>query len=265
MARPHTLTGMALLLATCGTPEERLAERALREGAAHYADSAFAAADSAFAMAPDNARAVYDRGLSALADARPTEAAQHFAAAAGLDTLALRPWAWYNRGNALLREALGGAVTSAVLQREAAQARPASDDIADRLRHAVRTDSLLRASRELEARIDSALPGAVAAYKKALRLAPDDDDARHNLLVAQAAWAKRQRERGGDGKSNEQEKALTERAKLLLQQADELVEQYKFKDALKLLQNGLRQEPSLSGKKEYMDKLDLVTKAAENA
>ncbi len=267
MARAHALIAISALLLCggCGTPEERLAERALREGAARYRDSAFARADSAFGLAPNDARAVYDQALSRLALEQQAEAAGLFATAARLDSASIRHWALYNRGNALLREASGNAQSSAMLLREASAAAPASDDIADRLRHAVRTDSMLRASRRLEARIDTALPEAINAYKAVLRLMPGDEDARHNLVLAQSAWAKRQKERGNGGKNDDKEKMLTERAKLLIQQADELVEQYRFKEALRLLQEGLRMEPSLSNRKEYMDKLDLVTKAADNA
>lgn len=266
MARTGSLiVACGLLVAGCGTPEERLAEQALRTGAELFGDSLFLAADSAFATAPNDARAAYDQGLSQLALGHQAGAAELFGKAAQQDSAGLRPWAFYNRGNALLREAMGNTTGSAALQRQVEQAAPASEDIADRLRHAVSTDSMLKASRRMEARIDTALPEAIAAFKSALRLAPDDEDARHNLVLAQSEWSKRQKERGDGGKNDDKEKTLSERAKLLMQQADELVEKYRFSEALQLLQEGLRMEPSLSTKKEYMDKLDLVTKAAENS
>ncbi|MBK7945510.1 MAG: hypothetical protein IPJ85_09460 [Flavobacteriales bacterium] len=263
MARAHALIPvLAVLLAACGTAEERAAERALRTGASFYNDSSYMQADSAFATAPHDARAIYDRGMALLALDDHRSAVAQFSSAAEADTLLLRPIARYNQGNALLREARYNALTSVSLREEAFSLKPGSDDIADRLRHAVRTDSMLRASNRLDARIDTVLPEAIKAYKAALLLAPDDDDARHNLLLAQGEWAKRQKERSNSGKNDNQQKDLSAQAKLLMEKADALVEEYRFQEALALLQDGLRKEPSLSSKKEYMEKLDLVTKAA---
>jgi hypothetical protein len=255
---------LVALLAGCGTPEQRAAGRALRVGASFYHDSAFARADSAFALAPSDARAIYDRGVALLAAGQHAAAAGHFSAAAETDTQDVRPMARYNQGNALLREARYNALMSTSLRKEATGLKPASEDIADRLRHAVRADSMVRASLRLDARIDTALPDAISAFKAALKLDPDDDDARHNLMLAQREWAKRQKERSQGGKNDDQQTTLTERARLLLEKADALVEEYRFQEALAVLQDGLRKEPSLSSKKEYMDKLNLVTNAAAN-
>ncbi|MBK9177608.1 MAG: hypothetical protein IPM46_15000 [Flavobacteriales bacterium] len=259
------LMGAMLVLGSCGTPEQRLADRALRLGARHYFDSAFVRADSAFAIAPHDARAVYDRGMAAQASFAFGDAASHFEQAAAMDTTALRPLALYNLGHARLDEARDADTTIARIQHNLGRTAPATDDITDRVSAFVLTDSLSREATRLEGRIDSALVGAINGFKACLRLTPADEDARHNLVLAQSIWAKRQKERSDRSKDGDKDKdkALTEKAKLLLQQADELVDQYRFKDALQLLQGGLKQEPSLSNKKEYMDKLDLVTKAAE--
>lgn len=259
------LMGALLVLSSCSTPEQRLADRALRFGARHYFDSAFVRADSVFAIAPHDARAVYDRGMVAQASFSFGDAASHFERAATMDTAMLRPLALYNLGHARLDEARDADTTIARIQRDLGRTAPATDDITDRVSAFVLTDSLRREAARLEGRIDSALIGAITGFKACLRLAPGDDDARHNLVLAQSIWAKRQKERGDRSKDGDKDKdkALTEKAKLLLQQADELVDQYRFKDALQLLQGGLKQEPSLGSKKEYMDKLDLVTKAAE--
>ena len=67
--------------------------------------------------------------------------------------------------------------------------------------------------------------------------------------------------RTGD-KDKDKDKELSARAQLIMKKADELVEQYKFDEALSVMQQGLKEDPSLKAKKEYMDKLDVVTKAA---
>jgi hypothetical protein len=49
---------------------------------------------------------------------------------------------------------------------------------------------------------------------------------------------------------------------IILQKADELVDAYKFAEALALLNAGLKQDPTLEQRKDYMEKLELVQKAA---
>ncbi len=48
----------------------------------------------------------------------------------------------------------------------------------------------------------------------------------------------------------------------LVQRADSLVEQYKFNEALDVLEDGLERDPSLKKEEEYMKKLETVTDAA---
>ncbi|MCB9184760.1 MAG: hypothetical protein H6591_12685 [Flavobacteriales bacterium] len=262
---PALILAFALGLMACGSPEQRLAERALHQGVAAYHDSAYQVADSAFALAPDDARAVYDRGVNGLALHGPVYAAEHFGTAARLDSGNVRPLAFYNSGAAQLQEAREAESTIARITRDLERTAPTTDDINDRLHALVQTDSLRRESHRLEGRIDTALTGSIEAFKNSLRHDPDQEDARHNLMLAMRLWAKRQKDKARDGDKNDKdkEKALTERARLLLEKADELVDAFRFQEALRVLQDGLKQEPSLSTKKEYMDKLDLVTKAAQ--
>ena len=44
--------------------------------------------------------------------------------------------------------------------------------------------------------------------------------------------------------------------------ADELVEKYLFQEALDVMRQGVQQDPTLQQRKDYMDKLDMITKAA---
>ena len=47
-----------------------------------------------------------------------------------------------------------------------------------------------------------------------------------------------------------------------MQQADEMVERYEFTKALNLLRDALKTDPTLQQRQDYMNKLDVVTKAA---
>lgn len=252
-----------LALAACGTP----GERALRLGAEAYDEGAFARADSLFALAPDDARALFNRGNSAFRMGRWDEAARQFQAAMQLDSAAgRRAAAPFNLGAARLAEARHADTAITRLQRDLGQLRLEGTDIARDVATFVRRDSLRRDLVRLESTIDSAYAAAIRWNKRALRADPADDDARLNLAIAQRAFDARQRARrsGQDGQDKkDQDRQLSPRALILMQQADSLVEQYRFRSALDLLQQGLREDPSLKSKQEYMQKLETVTQAAQ--
>ena len=126
-------------------------------------------------------------------------------------------------------------------------------------------DSLGQEQRRLEHLIDSALTAGADAYKQTLRLTPTDEEARYNLALAQRLIAARPKPPAQDDGKQQQDKdqALSERAKVLMAQADSLVERFQFRPALELLQEGLRREPSLKQKEQFMQKLNVVTQAAQ--
>ena len=124
-------------------------------------------------------------------------------------------------------------------------------------------DSLQRQRNGLDHLVDSALTEGAEQFKNTLRRTPQDEDARHNLAIAQRLIAARPKNPGGNGSNKKDEKKeLSERAKLIMKRADELVEEHKFQEALEVLEQGLKQDATLQKEKEYMDKLGVVTKAA---
>ena len=82
------------------------------------------------------------------------------------------------------------------------------------------------------------------------------------MIAARAKKAAEENDKD-QNKDKDKDKGLSERAKLIMQKADELVDQYLFKDALKVMNDGLKADPTLKQQQEYMHKLDVVTKAAE--
>ena len=256
----------ALAILGCGSPEQRQAHRALRAGAAFYADSLNFVADSAYATAPADERCVFNRGNAAFRMSDWTAAIEHYRSAAAMDTtpneLALIRFALGNTHYAQARDA---DTTIPRIQRTLAGIRVEGDDIAQKVSSYVQRDSLSREVIRLDALIDSSLTAAITIYKQALRHSPGDDSLRWNLVLAQREAGLREaaKKDRGDGKNDsDKDKALSARALVLMQHADSLVEIYRFKDALDMLQKGLQQDPTLKSKKEYMEKLDLVTKAA---
>lgn len=256
-----------LLLASCGTPEQRIAERALRLGASRYHAGDFAGADSLFATAPGSERALRNRGNALFRAQNWREAIARLQEAALMDSSdAEQAIVQYNLGRTRLAEAEYADTLLREHGRALAGMRLDAPDIATRVNQVVVHDSLQREMHQLDALIDSSLMEAVKGFKGALRLDPSDDSARYNLAIAQRALALRSSggsRDGSEGDDKDKDQQLSARAKLIMQRADSLVEEYKFRDALDILQRGLKEDPSLKAKKEYMDKLDTVNKAAQ--
>lgn len=254
-----------LALAACAAPDERAAERALRLGAAAYRQGDHARADSLFALAPHDARAVYNRGCAAFRAGRYADAIGHFRQAAALDSSTEQQRrVRFNLAAAHLAEARDADTTLPRLARDIEGLRIEGGDIARNVAVCVMRDSLQGERARLERTLDTAYAAAVAASKAALRLDPADDDARHNLVLAQrGAEARRRARQAGGDQDKPKDQELGPRARLILQQADSLVDLYRFKPALELLQQGLKEDPSLASKKEYMQRLETVNQAAQ--
>jgi tetratricopeptide (TPR) repeat protein len=253
-----------LLLTACATRDEQAVLRALHAGAAQYRATQYADAAATFANAPSDARLNYNQG-TALHRANDLDQAVTVLqdAAQMADSADLKTLAWYNLGNSRLLQARRADSLSKAYTTESSSIKIEGDDIAKKVNLYVLRDSLRRESRRMDNLVDSALRAGSDGYKHVLRMAPTDEDARHNLVVIQrqiAARKKASNGKGGDG--NNKDKELGERAKLIIQKADELVEQHLFQEALNVLQKGLNEDPTLQQRKEYMEKLGVVTKAA---
>ncbi|MBK9196650.1 MAG: hypothetical protein IPO17_17040 [Flavobacteriales bacterium] len=255
-----------LLLVGCGSEQEQLVERALRHGAARYNDGQFTAADSSFAEAPLDERAVFNRGNANFRMRQWTSAIAHFREAAAMDSSRLeQDRARFNLGNAHLAEALLADTLARQQQELLDGIRVEGSDIATKVSQFVLRDSIQRDVQRLQALIDSSLTAALEGFRASLRNQPTDDDARYNFAYVQRLISRRPNagddgSKGGDG---DKDKELSARAQQIMKRAGELVEQYKFEEALSVMQQGLKEDPSLKAKKEYMDKLDVVTKAAK--
>lgn len=255
----------ALTLVACTSEQERSAERALRLGSALYHAGRYVAADSTYAMAPSDARTLYNRGNSNYRSGAWNEAIGHYRDAIAVDSLlSAQSSTYYNLGTTQLTEALHADTSVGTTNGTLGKITVDGSDIATKVSQFVLRDSLQREVIRLEALIDSSLAQAEDNYKAALRRTPEDDDARYNLTYVRRSMAQRVKEGRGDGGKGKDDKQqeLSAKAKLIMQRADELVEAYKFQEALQVLEDGLKQDPSLQAKKEYMDKLNTVTKAA---
>ncbi len=257
---------LAMLLAGCGDAAQHAAEKALHQGAAPYHDQRYTEAAAIYASATYDPRVAYNLGNALYRMNLPDSATKTFGMVPPSDAdTALLVATRYNMANAWTTIALEADSAIAKCQEQLEHSLIEGEDIARKVRMAVTRDSLIHARQRLDHLVDSALIQGANAYKGSLRMAPADEDARYNLAFVQRWIAQRRKEaeqRRQDQEKNE-EKTLTEKALLLMKKADELVDLYKFTEALQLLQEGLKAEPSLQQKQEYMNKLDVVTKAAK--
>jgi tetratricopeptide (TPR) repeat protein len=252
-----------VLLSACSSAEERAVERALHAGASEYRAERYAEAAEVFASGPADVRLAYNRGNAHHRQARYDEAVTGFLDAERMSDSTMIARSAYNLGTARLWQARKADSLAKAYAKEVGDIRIEGDDIARKVDLYVLRDSLRRDIKRLEHLVDSALKAGGQAYRTALINAPSDEDARHNLVAAKRLIAARDKAAGRNGdKGDDEKKELGERAKMLLAQAEELVEQFKFAEALELLRGGLKQDPSLEQRKDYMEKLDLVTKAA---
>lgn len=254
-----------LLLASCSTADERAVQRALHAGAEHYRAERFADAAERFTDAPQDARLDYNLGnaqyrLGAFDDAVPS-----FQNAGNNADSTLVGRASYNLGTARLLQARHADSLMKAYTEQVAGIKIEGQDVAENVGLYVLRDSLRRDIRRLDHLVDSALKAGAAALRSTLLVEPNNDDARHNLVAAKsliASRAKEAAERKDKDGDEDKKKELGERALMILQQADGLVEEYKFAEALALLKAGLKQDPTLEQRKDYMEKLELVEKAA---
>lgn len=263
----YLLHSAFVLLTACGTPGERAAERALREGVEPYRAGHFGTADSVYAQASFDPRVAYNLGNTLFRQGQMDTAIKAYTKSVeGATTKPQQALANYNLGNSWMALAYHADSLAKGGADQLSKIRIAGDDIAMKVRQFVVRDSIQTELMVLDHLVDSSLTQGAEAFKNSLRRDARDEDARHNLGLAQkliAARAKEVAERAAKDKKDEKNKGLSERAKTIMAKADELVEQYKFTEALKVLQDGLKAEPTLQQQQEYMHKLDIVTKAAQ--
>ena len=263
----HVAYILMVVLTACGTPAERAVDRALREGVKPYRAQHFGQAASTYAQASFDPRVAYNLGNALYRQAQwDTALATYGRSIASAQVGRQHAQVFHNLGNSWMQLATRADTLAEQAADQLSNFKIEGEDIGWKVRQFVVRDSLRNAQGELSHLIDSALAQGAEAYKNTLRRSPTDEDARHNLALAQGMIAVRAR-KAADASTNDpnkdKDKDLSERAKLIMRKADELVEQYLFKDALKVMTDGLKADITLKQQQEYMHKLDVVTKAAD--
>jgi len=102
---------------------------------------------------------------------------------------------------------------------------------------------------------------AIDAYQKALELNPNDQDAKYNLELTRAKikeMADKQQQQQQQQDQNKEKIKPSEFAKKLKEQAEKLVLQRKYNEALQLLKDGLKKDPTIAAYNDFMQKTETV-------
>lgn len=255
-----------LFITACSDPAKRAAEQALYHGVQPYREQRYADAEAIYGAAAHDSRVAYNLGNSFYQQHLLDTALRTYARAIELstgDTADVR--CLYNMGHTWATLAVYTDSLVGSHERTLNDMRIEGNDIAQKVRQLVLRDSIRLVVQRLDHLVDSALAQSASAYKSTLRLTPLDEDARYDLASVQKRMAARAKQAADKDQTSDKKKdqALSERAKQLMQRADVLVDAFRFSEALTLLRTGLKAEPSLAKEQAYMNKLDVVTNAAQ--
>jgi len=102
------------------------------------------------------------------------------------------------------------------------------------------------------------LDESIEAYKNALRNNPTDSDIKYNLSYAQKLKQQQQEQENKDQDKKDQEPS--EFAKKLKEQADQLVNQFRFEEAYDLMVDGIQQDQTVAYYKNFIKRIEDVVK-----
>ncbi|MBK7297410.1 MAG: tetratricopeptide repeat protein [Flavobacteriales bacterium] len=255
-------------MVACGTSSERAVHKALQAGNADIHAERYEDAITAYSAAPKDPSALFGLGNANHRLAKWLESAAAYNDALQLQPDSVKGPTFYNLGTTQARYAFAADSISKKAAKDFTGIVIEGNDIAQKVEGIVMRDSLWKLSIQMSKVFDSTLVASKTSLRNALKIDPTDEDARYNLMVVQNTIDKlkkeeeERRKKNGDDKDKEETK-LTAMALQLVQRADSLVEQYRFNEALDVLEGGLKRDPSLKKEEEYMKKLETVTDAAK--
>lgn len=108
------------------------------------------------------------------------------------------------------------------------------------------------------------LPESILAYKEALKIDPNDEDAKYNLEYVRAKLKQNsdKEDQGQQQQQDQQKKKIvpSENAKRLRAQAEALVARREYKRAYDLMERGLQEDETVAAFQDFIDRIkDIVT------
>ncbi|MDR0940864.1 MAG: tetratricopeptide repeat protein, partial [Bacteroidales bacterium] len=104
---------------------------------------------------------------------------------------------------------------------------------------------------------------AIAAYKRALYLNPNDNDARYNISYAMRMKFQPQATAQNSNAQGQDKKNVSDFAQETKEKADALICEYRFSEALALMEAALEQDETMNEYMEYMTKLAEISTILE--
>ena len=169
----------------------------------------------------------------------------------------------YNRGNCRIRSWFAQDLEIERLDEEiVATEDNEKASVKSRMENYVLRDSLLKVHQELLQERDRTLQGALEDYKQTIRLNPDDDQARYNLMYARALLpipeVEKEKQKEKQKKQDKNEESAF--VKKTYEQVMKLIEENKFKEAHTLMQSASQQDPGMQKYQKLMQKLEVLSK-----
>jgi tetratricopeptide (TPR) repeat protein len=109
----------------------------------------------------------------------------------------------------------------------------------------------------IEATRSQNLADAATYFKEALKNNPENNAARYNYELAKKKLARQKEEEQQEQKQDEQIEP-SEWAKELKKQAEQLVNRYRYQEAYNLMQEGLKQDPSVAAFNNFTERIRTI-------
>ncbi|HAA15984.1 MAG TPA: hypothetical protein DCE41_31490 [Cytophagales bacterium] len=106
--------------------------------------------------------------------------------------------------------------------------------------------------------VEERFEDALAMYKRALKENPENAEARYNYEMLKKYLLRKEQEEQEEGESPEPPEP-SDYAKQLKEQADALVAQRKYNEALQLLVDGMQQDPSVAAYQGFMSRIQVIS------
>lgn len=104
------------------------------------------------------------------------------------------------------------------------------------------------------------LQESILAYTEALKLNPDDEDARYNLEFARFKLKQNSEQQNQDQQPPEENLKPSDYAKKLKARAEKLAEEFKYVEAHKLMTDGLKVDKTVGAFNQFITRLENVVK-----
>lgn len=216
--------------------------------------------------APDDFTYRYNAGLASYRQARWDSALMHFEVALTMDS-SMQDEVYYNMGDCHLSDWQGMIIELDLVSSLIAEMEPRADlTIEERLKQFLARDSLLAVQDELIEQKVVALESAMESFKACLRLNPDDEDARYNLLYTMGKLYEPEEDEASDqpDSPDEEKKKDESRAEEVKAACFEQIRKGDFEGAYRYLARERAQDESLKSLDPLVEKLGLIVEILQS-